>query len=85
MQDKAGLHLHREGRSFKREGNIHQRWDEGENKMTKKQKQLGILDFEIHIPSMNLELDLEIDLDKAAKRFRRALRWKQIVDVKEQQ
>lgn len=39
----------------------------------KQKEQQSILDFEIHIPKMNFDLDLEIDLDKAAKRFRKGL------------
>lgn len=42
--------------------------------MKMKHKQQGILDFEIHIPSMNFDLDLEIDLEAAAKRFRKGLK-----------
>ncbi len=39
-----------------------------------KQNQKSILDFEIHIPRMNFDLDLEIDLEAAAKRFRKGLK-----------
>lgn len=44
--------------------------------MTKEQEPKSILDFEIYIPPIDIppieisELDLEIDLEAAAKRFR---------------